>query len=124
MKIPEFQPNSPKQQSSEAAAATGPRRETVGGVGGGPTAYRDAGSTTLPPGEAIQAVDAVEVSSLSLSLLGNSNTDARVETLEKSYRLGQYSVNAEELARNLIQNFLSDQDGLVAPRNPMSPEDI
>lgn len=124
MKIPEFQPTSPKQQASEAAAAIGPRRETVGGVGGGPTAYRDAGSTTLPPGEAIQAVDAVEVSSLSLSLLGNSNANARVETLETAYRLGQYSVNAEELARTLIQNFLSEQESLDAPRGPLSPEDL
>ena len=121
MKIPEFQPNPPNQPAPETASAIGPRRETVGGVMGGPAVYQEVSPSPLPYGEAIQAVDAVEFSRLSLTILGNANSDARVEMLEQSYARGQYSVNAEALARTLLQTLLPDHGPRESLGDPQFP---
>lgn len=112
MKIPEFQPDPQAQKTSDAAAAIGPRRATLSGTAGALARYGEAELSTLPPGEAVQAVDALDLSPLSLAILDRPDSNARVESLEKAYSSGEYSVNPEDLARTLLQTFLSDRDGI------------
>ncbi|MDZ7638773.1 MAG: flagellar biosynthesis anti-sigma factor FlgM [Bryobacterales bacterium] len=109
MKIPEFQPNQPGQQGTEAASPIGPRRANISGSVGGPAAYANPVDSALPPGEAVQAVDAVVLSSLSRAIFDEPAVNARVESLEKAYTQGSYSVNPEELARTLLQTFLPER---------------
>jgi hypothetical protein len=76
---------------------------------GGSAAYREVEQTTLPPGEAVQAVDALDFSPLSLAILDRPHSSASVVSLEKAYSLGKYSVNPEALARTLLQGILTER---------------
>ena len=121
MRIPEFQPNQPTQKTPDAATAIGPRRATVSSMIGGSAAYREA-ETTLPPGEAVQAVDALDLSPLSLAILGSQDSNARVESLEKDYSLGKYSVNPEALARTLLQTIPTERGNIGPMPDPTSKD--
>lgn len=109
MKISEFQPDQPTQKTPNPPVAIGPRRASVSNVVGGAAAYREAERTTLPPGEAVQAVDALDFSPLSLAILDRPRSHASVASLEKAYSLGKYSVNPEALARTLLQGILTER---------------
>ncbi len=120
MKIPEFQSDPLRQQTSDTASAIGSRRETVRDIGSNAAAFLSPGAAA-PPGERVPAVDAVEFSPLSLTILGTANADARVESLENAFQSGAYSVNAEALAHTLVQTFLADRDHPDAPPEAPSP---
>ncbi len=120
MKIPEFQSDQLRQQSSDAAATIGSRRETVRDIGSDATTYPHSGGAG-PRDERVPAVDAVEFSPLSLTIIGTANADARVKSLESVFQRGEYSANAEKLAHTLVQTFLVEHDSLEARPETPSP---
>ena len=120
MKIPEFQSDQLRRQASDAAATIGSRRETVRDIGSDAAAFPGSGNAA-PPGERVPAVDAVEFSPLSLTILGAANADSRVQSLENAFQRGAYSVNAGALAHTLVQTFLTERLSLDAPPESPSP---
>ena len=114
MKIPEFQSDPLRQQTSDAAATIGSRRETVRDIGSDAAAFPSPVGAA-PRHERVPAVDAVEFSPLSLTIIGAANADARVESLGNAFQCGEYSVDGEALAHTLVQTFLAEHDSLEAP---------
>ncbi|MCZ2155298.1 MAG: hypothetical protein LC114_15580 [Bryobacterales bacterium] len=107
MKIPEFQPGQPMSDPKDRAGL----RRTAGEVSGTDADLNEHLHSTLPPGEAVSAVDTVDFSALSLAILENRNP---ISPLSKSdaYSLDNYVVNPERLAQALVKaSLISRNDG-------------
>lgn len=107
MKIPEFQPGQPTSDPKDRAGS----RRAAGEVPGTDADLDEHLHSTLPPSEAVRAVDRVDFSALSLAILENRNP---ISSSSKSdaYSLDNHVVNPEKLAQALVKaSLISRNDG-------------
>lgn len=118
MRIPDFQSRQPTSNSPEHAVSAASRRG-VGDSLGVSRGYRADDNSTLPPGEAVHAVDTVDFSVLSLSILEDRSGGAPVSGAAVAYSLDQYVVNPEKLAQVLVRASLAErQIGRTSAHTP------
>jgi anti-sigma28 factor (negative regulator of flagellin synthesis) len=108
MQISEPSPSIASALPAVNAAPVRPRRSPVGS----PTEVAPLGpADAARPSSKVAAPspispDSVEISTLSQSILAEPESSPRIEALRQSYDSGTYRVNAEAVARSLVERAL------------------